>query len=585
MHCLWEIIDNSVDEALAGFGDTDRDHPAQGRLGRGPGPRPRHPGGRGAQDRPVRRRGRHDQAARRRQVRRRLLRRLRRSARRRRLGGERAQLPRRHRGGPGRDGPRASRSSAASPGCSPATGRTAKFKRRVRTAQGRQGLAGARPKSAEGRRAAPTGTRTRFWPDRQIFLKDAEFVLEDLHARARQTAFLVPGPDDRGASTSATAGRTEEIFSYAGGISEFVEFLAPDRPITDTLRFTGSGKFTETVPVLDDAGHMTPADIERELFVDVALRWGTEYDTVVRSFVNIIATPKGGTHLVGFGKRSAEGGQRAAAGGQAAEGQRRRRDPRRRLRGPDRGGHRPAGRAAVRGPDQGGPGHPGGERGSWPRVVDNAFKEFLTSAKRNDKPMARGVLEKIANAARTRITARQHKEAQRRKNALETSALPAKLADCRSDDVDRSEMFIIEGDSAMGSAKAGAQLGVPGAAADPRQDPERPEVLDRRHAEERRVRGHHPGRRRRLRPLVRHRPGALRQGDPDGRRRRRRLAHPLPAADPVPPVHAADAGGRARLRRRAAAAPDRGDRRGPGEERVSSTRTRTTRCAARSPSC
>jgi DNA gyrase subunit B len=68
--------------------------------------------------------------------------------------------------------------------------------------------------------------------------------------------------------------------------------------------------------------------------------------------------------------------------------------------------------------------------------------------------MARSVLEKIASAAKTRIAARQHKEAQRRKNALETSALPAKLADCRSDDVEKSECFIIEGDSAMGSAKA-----------------------------------------------------------------------------------------------------------------------------------
>src|SRR5258707_9997738 len=67
--------------------------------------------------------------------------------------------------------------------------------------------------------------------------------------------------------------------------------------------------------------------------------------------------------------------------------------------------------------------------------------------------MARSVLEKIASAGKTRIAARQHKETQRRKNALETSALPAKLADCRSDDVERSELFIVEGDSALGTAK------------------------------------------------------------------------------------------------------------------------------------
>ena len=63
------------------------------------------------------------------------------------------------------------------------------------------------------------------------------------------------------------------------------------------------------------------------------------------------------------------------------------------------------------------------------------------------------MLDKVARRARTRVAARQHKELQRRKNALETSSLPAKLADCRSDDVDRSELFIVEGDSALGTAK------------------------------------------------------------------------------------------------------------------------------------
>ena len=81
------------------------------------------------------------------------------------------------------------------------------------------------------------------------------------------------------------------------------------------------------------------------------------------------------------------------------------------------------------------------------------LKAFLTSTKRDAKAQARAVLEKVVAAARTRIAARQHKEAQRRKTALETSSLPAKLADCRSDDVDRSELFIVEGDSALGTAK------------------------------------------------------------------------------------------------------------------------------------
>ena len=132
-----------------------------------------------------------------------------------------------------------------------------------------------------------------------------------------------------------------------------------DEPVTDVLRLQGSDVFTETVPLLDDKGHMTPQDVERELGVDVALRWGTGYDTEVRSFVNVIATPKGGTHVAGFEAaltKTFNDAMRAATG---AQGQRHRRGQGRRARGADRGGHRPAGRAAVRGPDQGGARHAG----------------------------------------------------------------------------------------------------------------------------------------------------------------------------------------------------------------------------------
>ena len=81
------------------------------------------------------------------------------------------------------------------------------------------------------------------------------------------------------------------------------------------------------------------------------------------------------------------------------------------------------------------------------------LKKFLTSTKRAEKAQARLVMEKVVGASKTRIAARQHKETQRRKNALESSALPAKLADCRATDNDRTELFIVEGDSALGTAK------------------------------------------------------------------------------------------------------------------------------------
>ena len=106
-------------------------------------------------------------------------------------------------------------------------------------------------------------------------------------ARTERTAAPPPGP-------------REAEFRFDGGISEFCEHLAAGEPVTDVLRLVGSGQFTETVPVLDDRGHMTPTEVERELEVDVAVRWVNGYDTATRSFVNVIATPHGGTHVSGF---------------------------------------------------------------------------------------------------------------------------------------------------------------------------------------------------------------------------------------------------------------------------------------------
>ena len=148
-----------------------------------------------------------------------------------------------------------------------------------------------------------TGSRVRYWPDRQIFLKDAQLGDELLRERARQTSYLVPGltivlRDERRVAQGEQV--AVETFRHSGGISEFVEFLAPDEALTAVWRLQGSGQFTENVPVLDERGHMTPTEVQRTCTVDIALRWGTGFDTFVSSFVNIIATPKGGTHLAGF---------------------------------------------------------------------------------------------------------------------------------------------------------------------------------------------------------------------------------------------------------------------------------------------
>jgi DNA gyrase subunit B len=296
-----------------------------------------------------------------------------------------------------------------------------------------------------------TGTRIRFWPDRQIFTKDAKFGFDDVVTRLRQTSYIVPGLE-----LQITDLRGEEQvtvrFKHDGGISEFCEFLSHDEAVTPVLRLQGAESFTETVPLLDDKGHMTPQDVERELSVDVALRWGTGYDTEIRSYVNVIATPKGGTHLTGFEAALTKTFNDAMRAGRVLkvndadvikddvlEGMTAIVTVR--LAEPQFEGQTkevlgtPAARAVVR------------------KVVSSELKKFLTSTKRAEKAQAKLVMEKVAGAAKTRLVARQHRDTQRRKNALESSALPAKLADCRSNDVERSELFIVEGDSALGTAK------------------------------------------------------------------------------------------------------------------------------------
>ena len=295
-----------------------------------------------------------------------------------------------------------------------------------------------------------TGTRVRYWPDRQIFLPDAQLSLTHLVARARQTSFLVPGLE-----LVVTDGRgdepTTEVFKHDGGISEFCEFLATDPPVSEVLRLQGSDSFTETVPMLDADGAMTPTDVDRTLDVDIALRWGTGYDTHVQSFVNIIATPKGGTHVAGFERGLVR------AFGKALEGTRLLKSGEEVVKDDILEGLTAV--VTVRLAEPQFEGQTKEVLGTPPvtrlaaRIVETELTEFLTSNRAAQRPQARAVMEKVVSASRTRVAARAHKENQRRKNALESSTLPAKLADCRSTDGERSELFIVEGDSAMGTAK------------------------------------------------------------------------------------------------------------------------------------
>lgn len=301
-----------------------------------------------------------------------------------------------------------------------------------------------------------TGTRVRFWADYQIFPKDVDFSYEDLSNRARKTSFLVPGlaitvTDLRGEETLT------DTFLHKGGTVDFVDYLAPDRAITDTWQLQGSGTFTEIVQVPNQkTGHLEPKEMERTCEVDVALRWGVGYDTVEQSYVNIIETPVGGTHLAGFEaglvktlRAAIQANSRRLKLG-AKESKIEKEDIL-------------AGMTAiitVRLPEPEFEGQTKEALGSAKvkpivtKVVTEGLEAKLNSPKREDKNQVSALLDKIVAEMRSRLSARLSKEITRRKNALETSTLPTKLVDCRSDDVEKSELFIVEGDSALGTAKA-----------------------------------------------------------------------------------------------------------------------------------
>jgi DNA gyrase subunit B len=297
-----------------------------------------------------------------------------------------------------------------------------------------------------------TGTRVRWWADRQVFTKDADYDLESVRERARQTTFLVPGLTIVLRDARDPGDVLVESFQHKGGITEYVEHLADGDPVTGVIRLAGEGRFHETVPVLDGKGHMTPQEVDRDLVVDVALRWTTGYDTDVRSFVNIIATPKGGTHVAGFERAVVKvfnDQLRAAKVLKASEDNVGKDDVMEGLTGV----------VTVRlaepqfeGQTKEVLGTPAASR-IVANVVTKELTSWLSSPPRGEKTSARAVLDKVANAMRARVAARHHRDVQRRKTALESSALPAKLADCRSDDIERTELFIVEGDSALGTAK------------------------------------------------------------------------------------------------------------------------------------
>ena len=298
-----------------------------------------------------------------------------------------------------------------------------------------------------------TGTRVRWWADPQVFTRDADYDRVTLRERAVQSSFLVPGLSITLRDERDEADIWEETLVHKGGITEYVEYLTEGASVCSVIRLRGSGNFHETVPVLDGKGHMTSRDVERELGVDIALQWDEGYDATTRSFVNVIATSQGGTHVAGFERalvkivndqlkkarilKSSEAsvtkddvieGLTAVVTVRLAEPQ-------------------------FEGQTKEVLGTPAVSR-IVGNVVTKELGQWFTKPPRGEKAAARAVLDKVAAAMRTRVAARAHRDTQRRKSALETSTLPAKLVDCRRSEAEGTELFIVEGDSALGTAKS-----------------------------------------------------------------------------------------------------------------------------------
>jgi DNA gyrase subunit B len=284
-------------------------------------------------------------------------------------------------------------------------------------------------KFKKGRAVKSTGTTITFLPDMEIFGEEIEFDFETLAERLRETAFLTRGLkveliDERGAGE-----RVE--FQYKGGIADFVKHLNESKdPLHRKIAFFEG----ET----------------KEGQVEVAMQWNASYQESIFSFANNINTHEGGTHLSGF--RSAL--TRTLNAVARNRGLLKEKDEN--LSGEDvREGLTAVISVKLADPQFEGQtktklGNPPIE-GLVKEVVNRSLGEFL-----EENPAdARRILVKAVDAARARDAARKARDLTRRKSALENSTLPGKLADCSVKDPALAELFIVEGDSAGGSAKQG----------------------------------------------------------------------------------------------------------------------------------
>lgn len=299
------------------------------------------------------------------------------------------------------------------------------------------------------KRGQRTGTSIRWWHDPRYFETGATLDTETVRLKLRNTAFLVPGVAYRLRDETGEE-PVEESFHFPDGLTDMVEFLAPagDRPVSGTLLVTGEGTYRENAA---DANGVMQSNVQRRAEVEVAFRWGTGYERTVECFTNTIRNAHGGTHRKGFERALA----RTLA--DAARNARGLLKPKEDAPTLDDVLEGMTAVVHVRIPEPQFTSQTKDELSTAgiTKVLQGLVEAHLKSwlEDRRTKAEARTVLQKIVDAARVRLTQKQQKDAARRKTALEGAAMPAKLVDCRAAGIERSELFIVEGDSALGTGR------------------------------------------------------------------------------------------------------------------------------------
>lgn len=270
-----------------------------------------------------------------------------------------------------------------------------------------------------------TGTRVTFKPDREIF-ESIESNFETLTQRMRELSFL-----NKGLKITINDERTNKMheFQYKGGILEFVQYLNQNRtPLTPK-------------PVHFEA-------VKDDVMVEIAVQYNTGYSETIFSFVNNINTTEGGTHLIGF-KAALTRSLNSYAGTHNLA-----KDLSQNLSGEDaREGLCAVLSLKLKNPQFEGQTKTKLGNSEVKGIVESLVNDQLSAYFEENPTTAKKIVQKVLEAARAREAARKARELSRRKSVLESTFLPGKLADCQEKDPALSEIFIVEGDSAGGSAK------------------------------------------------------------------------------------------------------------------------------------